>query len=105
MFKFSGLPGHSTGEISRVTTNANGEPFPTIIELRTDSPVSPPPNNLKIVPENLRVEWDFKQRSEYIAEWYDKGFPIPEGGWSNYDIYILSQGNIEEQILLKTLFP
>ncbi len=83
-----GFPGQSNNaNPGRAATNSNGDPFPTIIDPRTGEPVPAPSDNLQIVPESQRVEWGPKQRGEFIKEWLDKGYKVPDGGWENYDIH------------------
>ena len=82
------LPGQSgNAGPRRATTNSHGDPYPTIIDPRTGKPVQTPPDNLQIVPESQRVEWGAKQRGDFIKEWIDRGYQVPDGGWGNYDIH------------------
>jgi RHS repeat-associated protein len=68
--------------------NEVGEPFPVVIDPRTGKPIPPPPDDLQVVPEELRVSWDGRQdRREYIEEWYDQGYETPPGGWDLYQIH------------------
>jgi hypothetical protein len=82
------LPGQSSNAgPGRATTNSHGDTYPTIINPRTGKPVQAPPDNLQIVPESQRVEWGAKQRGDFIKEWIDRGYQVPDGGWGNYDIH------------------
>jgi len=67
--------------------NSKGVSYPEVIDPRTGKNISMPKSNLKIVPKDQRVEWNNITRSEYIKEWYDRGYQTPTGGWEKYDIH------------------
>jgi len=62
-------------------TNSSGESYPSVIDPRTGNEIPMPEGDLEIVPREERVEWSNMTRAEYIAEWHERGFPEPEGGW------------------------
>jgi filamentous hemagglutinin len=33
------------------------------------------------------VSWGGLERSEFIKEWHDRGYEVPRGGWTEYDIH------------------
>ena len=68
-------------------TNRAGDPYPEVIDPRTGEPMHHPGDDLPVVPKEDRVPWGRQERGEYIKEWYDRGYPTPEGGWSQYDIH------------------
>jgi hypothetical protein len=64
------------------------EPYPAIIDPRTNQPIQGPPNNLQWIPPGQGVSWDSRyDRAAFIKEWYDRGFKTPKGGWNLYDIH------------------
>ena len=50
-------------------------------------PIHHPGPGLTKVPPAERIPWGGNERAAYIKEWYDRGYPTPEGGWANYDIH------------------
>jgi hypothetical protein len=68
-------------------TNADGEPYPSYIDPRTGKEVPFPEGKLERVPPTERVVWDNIERGKFIAEWYEKKYPTPEGGWGEVDIH------------------
>lgn len=67
--------------------NHRGEEYPEVIDPRTGEPIPPPEGDLEIVPQEERVPWGISERRAFIEEWEAKGYPVPEGGWSEYDIH------------------
>jgi RHS repeat-associated protein len=69
----------------------NDDPYPHVIDPRTGEPIPEPPDGLQIVPKDQRAPWaddgTGRERYEFIKEWRDRGYPVPEGGWKNYDIH------------------
>jgi RHS repeat-associated protein len=61
--------------------------YPQIIDPRTGNHIPFPSDLGEIVPKAKRVFWGTKERGEFIAEWYRRGFEAPRGGWNNYDIH------------------
>lgn len=85
------FPGNSNGgsgipESSR-KLNSKGVPYPEAIDPRTGKNIPMPEGELNVVSKDQRVEWNNITRSEYIKEWYDRGFQTPPGGWKEYDIH------------------
>jgi RHS repeat-associated protein len=72
---------------SYININSHGDPYPTIVDPRTGQPIPAPPDNLKKIPVEQRVEWGSQQRYEFIKEWHDRGYPTPNGGWDQYEIH------------------
>ncbi|MCF8609008.1 hypothetical protein L5G28_02350 [Gordonia sp. HY285] len=68
-------------------SNRAGEPYPNILDPRTAAPIHYPGDGLTKVPKSARVQWGANERGQYIAEWYDRGYETPEGGWKDYDIH------------------
>ena len=69
-----------------VAVNRAGNPYPEVIDPRTGEPIHFPGEDLQKVPVSERVTWGAQERGAFIKEWYDRGYPTPEGGWSGYDI-------------------
>ena len=67
--------------------NSKGVSYPEIKDPRTGKSIPMPEGELKTVPKDQRVEWNNATRSEFIKEWYDRGYETPEGGWEKYDIH------------------
>jgi hypothetical protein len=67
--------------------NSQNEPYPIVIDPRTEEPISPPPNNLQWVPPEDRIPWGSDERGEFMREWHERGYDEPPGGWSEYDIH------------------
>ncbi len=67
--------------------NSKGVPYPKMIDPRTGNEVPFPSGDLQQIPEEDRVVWDNYTRGVYIAEWIDKGYDVPDGGWPPYDIH------------------
>ncbi|MBD2125308.1 HNH endonuclease [Microcoleus sp. ZQ-A2] len=67
--------------------NRAGKPYPCVIDPRTNNPIPFPTGDIVKVPKSDRVPWGRKERGEYIAEWYRRGYDTPPGGWSLYDIH------------------
>jgi hypothetical protein len=70
-----------------VAVNRAGMPYPEVIDPRTGEPIHFPGEGLQKVPVSERVTWGAQERGAFIKEWYDRGYPTPEGGWSGYDIH------------------
>jgi len=60
--------------------------YPHAINLRTGRTIRFPSGLVNRVPRTQRVAWSAKQRAEYIAEWQQRGYSMPPGGWANYEI-------------------
>ena len=60
--------------------------YPNVLDPRTGRAI-PLSSARSVVPQNLRVEWNATTRGEYIKQWYDKGYSMPQGGWKEYDIH------------------
>jgi RHS repeat-associated protein len=71
----------------QATTNSIGDPYPEIIDPRTNQPIPAPPDNLQLKPPNQRASWNLKDRTNFIRQWYEKGYSDPKGGWELYDIH------------------
>lgn len=69
------------------SSSSSSNPYPEVIDSRTGNRISKPPDGLKIVPEEQRVPWGAQERNQFIKEWYDQGYSMPEGGWAEYDIH------------------
>jgi hypothetical protein len=78
---------HGSPKPSDRTVNSIGKPYPEIKDPRTGQSIPAPPDDLVKVPSEQRVKWTKSERSAFIAEWMDKGFPEPPGGWAEYDIH------------------
>jgi RHS repeat-associated protein len=83
------LAGHGGVMLARAGSGSNvpSNPYPKVIDPRTGDFIPEPPEGLKPIPHNQRVLWGKQQRAAYIREWYDRGYPIPDGGWENYDLH------------------
>lgn len=46
-----------------------------------------PQKPLTRVLREQRVPWGPKERAAFIAEWIRRTYPVPAGGWNNYDIH------------------
>ncbi len=68
-------------------TNRLGREYPSVLDPRTGAPIHHPGPGLPKVPLAERVPWGGNERAAYIKEWYDRGYPTPDGGWANYDIH------------------
>ena len=60
--------------------------YPNVIDPRTGRRI-PLPFVSNKVPKEDRVDWNKEERRKYIAEWYDRGYETPQGGWDKYDIH------------------
>ncbi len=67
--------------------NRAGRAYPDVIDPRTGSPIPFPGAGIERVAVSQRVTWTARERGSYIKEWYDRGYPTPEGGWASYDIH------------------
>jgi RHS repeat-associated protein len=62
--------------------------YPRVIDPRTGRPIPFPSGIRRRVPEAQRATWDSKaDKKRYIEEYIDRGYPIPQGGWTHYDIH------------------
>jgi hypothetical protein len=61
--------------------------YPKIIDPRIGKDIPFPSNVGQIIPQERRVPWGALERANFIAEWYRRGYPTPEGGWQKYDIH------------------
>lgn len=66
---------------------ANFHLYPKVIDSRTGRHIPFPSSIVQRVPKGDRVSWGLKQRGEFIAEWYRRGYETPRGGWDKYDIH------------------
>jgi len=85
-------PSPNSGQLKVIAeTEADSDPYPTVIDPRTGEAIPEPPDGLQIVPKDQRVPWGEdgtgRERYDYIKEWYDRGYQTPEGGWQGYDIH------------------
>ena len=67
--------------------NRDGMPYPSVTDPRTGRPIPFPDGEVTRVPQSQRVSWGLRERAEYIAEWYRRGYSTPLGGWDGYDIH------------------
>jgi RHS repeat-associated protein len=67
--------------------NNRGQPYPQMTDPRTGEEVPFPEGELQQIPEADRVVWNNQTRYAFIQEWYQQGYPDPEGGWGNLDIH------------------
>jgi RHS repeat-associated protein len=67
--------------------NANGVPYPEVLDPRTGEDIPSPTDQLSKVSKDDRVQWGKAQRGQFIKEWYDRGYTTPDGGWQDYDIH------------------
>jgi len=67
--------------------NRAGMPYPSVIDPRTGQPIPFPSGNFTRVPLANRIPWGNIERAMFIAEWHQRGFSSPQGGWSKYDIH------------------
>lgn len=58
-----------------------------MIDPRNGKPIHFPYGNLTKTPKEQRVPWGRQERGQYISEWIDRGYPLPEDGWASYDIH------------------
>jgi filamentous hemagglutinin len=68
-------------------TNRVGKEYPSITDPRTNQSIPFPKGDLVKVLKAERVSWGLKERGEYIAEWYRRGYPDLPGGWKEYDLH------------------
>jgi hypothetical protein len=52
-----------------------------------------------------RVPWGLKERGEFIAEWYRRGYPTPAGGWARYDIHHIRPREFGGRNVFENLVP
>jgi hypothetical protein len=67
--------------------NRAGQAYPNVLDPRTGQPIPYPGPDLTKVPPAQRVTWTATDRAAFIKAWYDRGYPTPPGGWSDYDIH------------------
>lgn len=79
--------GESDSQEGLKQLNSKGVSYPEVKDPRTGKNIPMPEGELEIVPKDQRVEWNNATRSEFIKEWYDRGYQTPEGGWDKYDIH------------------
>ncbi|GER89970.1 hypothetical protein KDW_41320 [Dictyobacter vulcani] len=70
-----------------VVVNRNGDPYPNMIDPRTNERVPFPDGDLKRIPREDKVPWNLNLRGKYIKEWYDSGYEDLPGPWGDYDIH------------------
>jgi hypothetical protein len=73
--------------VSPVVVNTQGQTYPTVVDSRNSKPIHFPQGNLAKIPKEQRVVWGRQERGQYIAEWIDRKYSVPEGGWASYDIH------------------
>jgi len=61
--------------------------YPHVVDPRSGRAISFPSAIREVAPRAERVAWGTKERGEFIAEWYRRGYETPRGGWANYDIH------------------
>lgn len=87
----SSVPGGTSsgggGTASGGAVNSQGEAYPKVVDPRTGELIPAPPAGLKWKPPSQRADWGPQGRYAYIKQWYDQGYPTPEGGWAQYDIH------------------
>jgi hypothetical protein len=82
-----------TGAISEIPANStvgrvlgNLDQYPQVVDPRTGGNIPFPTSVGNVVPQAQRVSWGAAERSNFITEWYQRGYATPNGGWENYDI-------------------
>ncbi len=86
-FRLDLTPDGGGGGGGRSLLNRAGQEYPRILHPGTGEIVPHPGTALQRVPVAERVPWGRAERGAYITEWYERGLPTPEGGWSRYDIH------------------
>mgnify|MGYP001157878514 CR=1 FL=1 len=85
--------------------NKVGKEYPEIVDPRTGKNINYPEGDLQKVPKDQRVEWNNQTRADYIKEWHDRGYKIPEGGWEKYDIHHIKPREYGGDNSFKNLVP
>jgi hypothetical protein len=85
--------------------NRAGTAYPNIVDPRTGRPIAFPEGDLVRVPKAERVPWGLKERGDFIAEWYRRGYPTPPGGWARYDIHHVRPREFGGQNHFENLVP
>jgi len=73
------------GLVTRIRAKINL--YPKIVDPRTGDYIKLPSNIFKRVSKSERVKWGLKERGNFIAEWYRRGYETPKGGWDKFDIH------------------
>ena len=61
--------------------------YPKVVDQRTGRYIKFPSEIQVRVEKSLRVVWDKTERSKFIREWIERGYPTPAVGWDKYDIH------------------
>ncbi len=65
--------------------NGRGEPYPQYPDPRTGVTIPCPSDPVKI--PGPSPGWTKGMSGDYIKDWIDRGYPVPDGGWGNYDMH------------------
>ena len=76
----------TSDEPAGIPVNQRGDPYPQVIDPRTGEPIPYPQDAEWTLPEDRTLR-DGDYRQNYIDEWRERGYPEPEGGWSEYVIH------------------
>ncbi|MDF2898400.1 MAG: hypothetical protein K0Q46_5186, partial [Rhodococcus erythropolis] len=73
--------------------NTWGQVYPAILDPRTFETIRPFPYGMPSVPPADRVTWSSSARQIFLAEWEERGFPVPEPAapgadpWAGWEVH------------------